>query len=161
MKTFNLNGYEYPEYLRDGNASANIIPIARHWCRGTGLDIGAGKYPLTGAIPIDPFRNGGEYHATRLPSGSYDYIFSSHCLEHLPNWIEAVGYWFDVIKPGGTVFLYLPHPANHDWHPKNNRAHKHILEPADVSYQVRRRSVISYCSGMDLFWSYSVVGVKK
>ena len=43
----------YPEYLKHGNACQFIQPVAQHFCKGLGLDIGAGKWPLPGARPID------------------------------------------------------------------------------------------------------------
>ena len=38
-----------------------------------------------GSTPIDlDFDD--PYHADNLPDGEVDYIFSSHCLEHVPDW---------------------------------------------------------------------------
>jgi SAM-dependent methyltransferase len=50
-------------------------------------------------------------------AGSLDYVFSSHCLEHIEDWRPALAEWVRKVRPGGVVFLYLPHPACAIWHP--------------------------------------------
>lgn len=49
---------------------------------------------------------------TDLPfeDGQYDFVISSHCLEH--NWdaIGALKEWLRVVKVGGYVFTIFPHP---------------------------------------------------
>jgi len=48
---------------------------------------------------------------------SLDYIFSSHCLEHISNWEKELENWYKKIRSGGLLFLYLPHPECEIWHP--------------------------------------------
>ena len=57
--------------------------------------------------------------------GQLDFVFSSHCLEHMPRQ-EALGLaipeFLRVLKPGGLLFLYLPdgrrgHMSFHEWDP--------------------------------------------
>lgn len=45
---------------------------------------------------------------------TYDFVLSSHSLEHIWNPIKALRAWIKVIKPGGYVFLVLPH-REHDF----------------------------------------------
>src|SRR5690348_8046504 len=40
----------YPDYLTVGGAAHAIFPEARKYCRGAGIDVGAGLWPLPGAI---------------------------------------------------------------------------------------------------------------
>lgn len=40
--------------------------------------------------------------------GKCDAVFSSHCLEHLPDDIKALKDWGVMLKSGGVMFLYLP-----------------------------------------------------
>jgi SAM-dependent methyltransferase len=42
---------------------------------------------------------------------SYDFLVSSHCLEHCANPILAVKEWKRVVKPGGVMMLFLPNKA--------------------------------------------------
>ena len=55
MKWIEHNGNKYPEYQASGNAARFIIPFAKEWCKGKGLDIGYGndKWQMPGAVGID------------------------------------------------------------------------------------------------------------
>ena len=55
---YEYKGNRYPDYLKTGNAASFIAPAARFFCRGRGLDVGAGLWPLKGAIPVDVDRGG-------------------------------------------------------------------------------------------------------
>lgn len=155
---FDYKGRLYPEYLKHGNACRFIEPIARHFCVGRGVDVGCGMWPLPGALGVD-LKNGGD--AMQLPDGQFDYVFSSHCLEHLSNPVAALEHWRDRIVPGGVLFLYLPHPDMEYWLPQNCRKHLHSWSPGQV-----RRILIDLgfwdvlASERDLAWSFSVVGFK-
>lgn len=154
--TFEYRGALYPEYLRHGNACRFIAPIAKEFCRGVGLDVGCGKWPLPGARPID-LKRGDD--AMALPEGTWDYVFSSHCLEHLPNPVEAIEHWKTRIVPGGVLFLYLPHPDMRYWRPENCRKHLHLFHPADVAAMLRELGFSNVLhSERDLAWSFACVG---
>ncbi|MFA6432139.1 MAG: methyltransferase domain-containing protein [Candidatus Margulisiibacteriota bacterium] len=43
-----------------------------------------------------------------IPDGKYDFVISSHCLEHLANPIKALLEWIRVINKGGYLLLVLP-----------------------------------------------------
>lgn len=155
---YSYKGKTYPEYLKFGNACQFITPVALHFCKGEGLDIGAGRWPLPGAKPIN-IANGYNGMALPPPYRKYDYIFSSHCLEHLPNPVKAIEYWKDNLKPGGVLFLYLPHPEMEYWLPQNNRKHFHSWYPKDMAKileDLGYRDVLY--SERDMAWSFAVVG---
>ena len=44
-----------------------------------------------------------------FPSGSKDFVLASHVLEHTPDPIKALEEWWRVIRPGGFVYLIVPH----------------------------------------------------
>jgi SAM-dependent methyltransferase len=80
---------------------------------GEGIDIGAGNdpfRPLWGTCrPWDGKTGDGD--AARLEGvaeGSLDYVYSSHCLEHLPDPVRALKRWSDVVRPGGYVYVAIP-----------------------------------------------------
>jgi SAM-dependent methyltransferase len=156
---FEYKGSLYPEYLRNGNACQFIVPVAQQFCKGRGLDVGAGKWPFPGSIPVE-LKDGGD--AMALPAGEFDYLFSSHCLEHLPNPVAALEHWKTKIKPGGALFLYLPSPEQKYWLPQNCRKHLHSWWPSQMQQLVEDigfRNVIR--SERDMAWSFSVVGFKS
>lgn len=153
---FEYRGNRYPEYIRQGNACQYIAPAALHFCRGEGLDVGAGRWPLPGAKPVD-LTNG--HNAMSLPEGQYDFIFSSHCLEHIEDADAALAHWKSRIKPGGVLFLYLPHPDMEYWRPENCKKHVHSWSPLQMVRRVMWagfENVIN--SERDMYWSFSVVG---
>jgi SAM-dependent methyltransferase len=145
----------YPEYLKHGNACQYIVPIAQQFCKGKGLDIGPGKWPFPKSLPID----NEEFSATNLPEGRVDYIFSSHCLEHLPNPIKTLESWREHLWSNGVLFLYLPHPDMEYWLPQNCRKHLHSWQPKEMHDILQDLGFINViCSERDLVWSYAVVG---
>lgn len=153
---YEYRGSRFPDYLKRGNACQFIAPTALQFCRGVGLDIGCGKWPLPGAIGLDESKGDS---ARELPAGPFDYIFSSHCLEHLPNPIAALEHWQSRLRSGGVLFLYLPHPDMTYWKPQNCRKHLHTWTPAQMAEIVSDlgfRDVIH--SERDLAWSFAVVG---
>jgi len=126
-------GKFYPDYLTVGGASPVIFSVALKYCQGRGIDVGAGLWPLPGAIPLDLERGAGSGRKVAdFDDLSLDYVFSSHCLEHIENWRPALIDWIKKLKPGGTLFLYLPHPECAIWHPGSpfvGTGHKWIPDP--------------------------------
>lgn len=156
---FEYKGQTYPTYIRDGDAVHFIIPFAERFCIGKGLDIGGFSYSVfPGAVPVNIVVED-QWDAYYLPNDKYDYIFSSHTLEHLENYITALLYWKEHLKSDGVLFLYLPHPSMTYWLPQNNRRHVHIFHPADIHallIDLGFKDVLS--TERDLYWSFSVVG---
>jgi SAM-dependent methyltransferase len=156
---YEYRGCLYPEYLKHGGASRLIEPVALHFCRGDGLDVGCGQWALPGAVGID-LKNGTD--ALNLPGGPFDFIFSSHCLEHLTNPVQALEHWAGRLRPGGVLFLYLPHPDMEYWLPQNCRKHLHQWWPEDMEDLVRDLGFVDVIrSDRDLAWSFAVVGFKR
>lgn len=158
MKLLSYKGVFYPAYLAEGNAMQYIEPTASKFCIGRGLDVGCSEWPFPGAEPID-LKQGSD--ALKLPGEDWDYIFSSHCLEHLTNPVEALEHWFSKIRKGGVLFLYLPHPDMEYWRPQNCRKHLHIFHPQDIARLLRDIGLVHVmCSERDLVWSFAAVGEK-
>lgn len=133
IETIEFGGEVYPRFQAEGFAAQFAIPFAKHVCKGRGVDVGCGKmdWRFPGAYPVDPQVTGTT--ATTYPYRELDYVFSSHCLEHLPNWVEALEYWRDSLKPGGVLFLYLPDYSQLYWRPWNNRKHLHAFSPTIIN----------------------------
>lgn len=162
MKTITFEGEHYPHFQCEGNAAQFAIPFAKHVCVGRGVDIGCNRleWAFPGAEPVDPVITPG-IHATNFPQSELDYIFSSHCLEHLPDWVEALDYWGERLKSGGTLFLYLPDYSQKYWRPWNNRKHVHILSPQIIrDYLTDYRYSNIFVSGVDLNNSFMVMAQK-
>jgi SAM-dependent methyltransferase len=159
---FFYRGKLYPSILKKWGMSKYIYPIAADFCHGMGVDVGAGKDPFPGAIPIDIALKDG-HSAMNLPvkDGELDYVFSSHCLEHVDDFVGALEHWIRKLKNGGRLFLYLPAWECEYWRPWNNRKHKHQFEPIHIKdcFQVLGLKNV-LVSGVDMAHSFSAVGFK-
>lgn len=161
MKIIKFNNKKYPKFQSEGNASQFAIPYAKHFCFGEGYDIGCMKkeWSFPGSIPIDKIFNDG-YDALNLPK-KVNYIYSSHCLEHVDDWITVMDYWYDMLLDGGILFLYLPHYSQEYWRPWNNRKHKHILNVNILyDYMTHKGYKNIFYSERDLNHSFMIVGEK-
>ena len=157
----------YPDYLTVGGASHAVFRTALQYCKGTGLDIGAGYWPLPGAEAVDISRGVGcgkliSDHADE----SLDFIFSSHCLEHIINWKEALLKWTRKLKKGGILFLYLPHPKCEIWLPGSpmvGDGHKWIPNITVVEKELIKldMEIISRDEGPDAMYSFYICGKKQ
>lgn len=165
-----FRGHTYPVLQSLGFSAQYAFPFAEKLCKGTGYDIGYSKeeWKLPGAIGIEPSIVP-EFHATNLPPMSVDFIFSSHCLEHCPDWVEALDHWATRLKTGGVLFLYLPHYEQRYWRAWNQRQntqinskHIHNLTPEMLKdYLTDRGWDKIFVTGYDLNHSFYVVAEKK
>ena len=162
MDVVQFNNKQYPEYQTNGNAARFIMPFANEVLKGKGLDIGCGKkeWAFPNAQPID-ISFDDEYNAMNLPKPKVDYIFSSHCLEHLPDWVRVLDYWSSKLKYGGTLFLYLPHYSQEYWRPWIYKKHINILTPNFLKdYLIHNHYNKINVTGKDLYNSFAVIAEK-
>lgn len=164
IPTIEHNGIEYPKFQSEGFAAKFAMPFAQQVCKGVGFDIGCNRREWMyrdangiEAMPIDPAICDA-YDAFTLPDIKVDYIFSSHCLEHVPDWVRAIDIWHKHLHPGGVLFLYLPDYSQTYWRPWHNRKHLHILSPTVLrDYLTDRGWKNIFVSGMDLNNSFMVM----
>lgn len=51
-----------------------------------------------------------------IPEASEDFLIAAHVFEHMSNPVRALEAWCRVVRPGGFVYLVIPHPARtFDW----------------------------------------------
>lgn len=147
--------------LPEGNEARKIRYDIVPYTRGTGLDLGCNMwkaYPhFIGIDNIDikdPAIEAHDLYGYRLSqdvksdatdlslfaSKSMDFVFSSHLLEHLKDTEKTLKEWWRVLKVGGNLVLYLPHP---DFYPKrgepgSNPEHIHDFLPKDIISTMQR-----------------------
>ncbi len=164
-------GERYPKFQSEGFAAKFAFPFALEVCKGHGLDIGCNRleWCLPTAYPIDPTLS--EFDALNIPkhneiykeagNETWDFIFSSHCLEHIVEWVSVLDYWREQLRSGGVLFLYLPHPDQKYWHPWNNRKHVNILHPQDIERYLNANGFKNvFVSGRDLNHSFMAMAEK-
>ena len=162
VETITYKGKEYPKFQSEGNASRFAIPYAEQVCKGIGVDVGCNKkeWAFPNSYMVDPILN--EWDALNFPYNNLDYIFSSHCLEHLTNWVDVLDYWKMKLKIGGVLFLYLPDYSQLYWRPWNNRKHLNIFTPQIIQDYMEDRGYKNiFTSGIDLYNSFMVFGEKS
>ena len=101
------------------------------YCKGKGLDIGYGGDLLSKNCKGWDFEDGDAQYLKGLKNLTFDFVYSSHTLEHLRNPRVSIKNWWRVLKPGGYLILYLPH---RDLYEKKktlpsrwNQDHKHFF----------------------------------
>lgn len=109
--------------------SKKIVWEVAPYMKGRGLDIGAGEFKvLPHAISVDNMHHQ-QYGFSVKPdvlvetaekldvfgSQAFDFVYSSHLLEHIENYPAALKEWFRLVKQGGYMILYLP---DEDEYPK-------------------------------------------
>lgn len=84
---------------------------------GDGIDIGAGNDTLyhyreqfTGIKSVRGWDrpDGDAMLVASIPDNSFDFVHSSHCLEHLTDPELALRNWIRICKPGGHIVIMVP-----------------------------------------------------
>ena len=90
---------------------------ATRWVIGSGIDIGAGPDPLSKLADFFPLmtglkawdlEDGDAMHMASVPSEFYDFVHSSHCLEHLADPYVSLKNWIRICKPDGHLLITVP-----------------------------------------------------
>jgi ubiquinone/menaquinone biosynthesis C-methylase UbiE len=99
------------------------------YCEGRGIDIGCGQDKIKpDATGIDNRGMPGGVDmvldaSKPLPfnDGELDYVYSSHALEDMLDTGGILKEWVRILKSGGYIILYVPHP---DFYKGGNPCHK-------------------------------------
>jgi SAM-dependent methyltransferase len=84
---------------------------------GYGIDIGGapdpfnqyiGIFPLIKDIKIWDIEDGDAQFMHTCKDESFDFVISSHCLEHLNDPYDALKNWIRIVKPGGYLIITVP-----------------------------------------------------
>ena len=75
---------------------------------GQGIDVGYGGDLVTPNCRGWDIEHGDAQDLVGVDDESYDFVYSSHIIEHLDDPARAIRNWWRVVKPGGHLILYLP-----------------------------------------------------
>ncbi len=87
-----------------------------------------------------------------VADASFDFVHSSHCLEHMRDPVEALRHWVRILKPGGHLVVTVPDEDLYEhgfWPSRFNGDHKWtftIAKPA--SWSARSINVADLLAGM-------------
>ena len=137
--------YNPKDFLSNGHEVDKCRPRLQKYCNGIGLDIGCGSMTEERGYPkenkIVPHAIGVDKGYTNIMclandlhwfnNDTLDFVFSSHLLEHIAKYKEALKEWWRVLAYGGNLVLYLPHA---DLYPcidtgVGNQDHKYDFTP--------------------------------
>jgi SAM-dependent methyltransferase len=79
------------------------------YCLGKGLDIGYGGDPLLPDVDVWDREHGDAQYLNGIIDETYDFVYSSHTIEHMVNPHTTLINWYRVVKKGGYLIIYLPH----------------------------------------------------
>ncbi len=75
---------------------------------GKGIDIGCGPDPVSPDARRFDVEEGDAGNILNHVSEKFDFVYSSHCLEHMSDPKKALRGWWELVKPGGHLFLIVP-----------------------------------------------------
>lgn len=91
--------------------------FARDYFVGHGVDIGGKPDPLVLYLELFPLareirtwdlEDGDAQQMAGVPDGHFDFVHSSHCLEHLHDPAEGLRSWLRILAPGGHLIVVVP-----------------------------------------------------
>jgi SAM-dependent methyltransferase len=105
--------------------------------KGRGLDIGAGSDPITPNVKTFDKSQGDANRIDEYIYEQFDFVFSSHCLEHMRDPIDAIARWWKLVKPLGYLIVIVPDEDLYEqgwWPSLFNHDHKHTFTLNDESW---------------------------
>ena len=76
--------------------------------KGKGIDIGCGPDPVTPDARRFDQEHGDANVASQYIKDQFDFVYSSHCLEHMHDPRAAILDWWKLVRPGGYLFIMVP-----------------------------------------------------
>lgn len=110
--------------------------FATRYFVGNGLDVGGGIdslalfkefFPLTKTISRYDMENGDAQFLRNVDDQAFDFLYSSHCLEHLRDAQQALTNWLRIVKTGGHLVVQVPDEDLYEqgtWPSRFNSDHK-------------------------------------
>jgi SAM-dependent methyltransferase len=82
--------------------------IEREATTGKGIDIGCGNDPVLPGCKCFDVADGDANEISRYVHEQFDFVYSSHCLEHMHAPRSTILDWWKLVKPGGYLFILIP-----------------------------------------------------
>lgn len=98
--------------------------------KGKGIDIGCGPDPIFPHVKRFDQNDGDANHITDYVKEQFDFVFSSHCLEHMYDPYAALKEWWKLVKEGGYLYVTVPEEDLYEqghWPSIYNSDHKHTF----------------------------------
>lgn len=120
---------------------------------GKGIDIGCGSDPVKSDVRRFDVQDGDANHITKYVCDKFDYVYSSHCLEHMHHPEQALSEWWKLVKPGGHLVFIVPDEDLYEqgYFPSVfNRDHKATFTISkDKSWSLRSYNILDLIQSLD------------
>jgi len=83
-------------------------PLETEILAGNGIDIGCGPDPVTPSVRRFDVEDGDANEVTRFVRDQFDFVYASHCLEHMRDPRKSLLDWWKLVRPGGHIFFIVP-----------------------------------------------------
>lgn len=122
------------------------------YMNGTGLDVGGRGYINSHAILpsaelVDLDYPGYDGRTLPFEDNTQDFVYSSHALEHISDYSQALNEWLRVTKPGGHIIIVVPHKflyEKKDSLPSRfNESHLRFYTPASLLKEIEDSLTLS------------------
>ena len=144
--------------------ATKIRGMVENWIQGFGLDVGCGEDKIAdNALGLDCRNLACVTICKKLDDlslfgdGQFDFVFSSHFLEHIKNPTAMLSEMKRVLKKDGRIILYLPNP---DKYKENNPEHMHLWRPTEFKKIIKNRFKQIKFDDKSFDYSYLYVGRK-
>lgn len=127
---------------------------------GHGIDIGCGedsvgryKHVFSQIQSVMPWdvADGNATHMEGVYDDTFDFVNSSHSLEHMDNPYVALTNWIRILKPGGYCIITVPDESLYEkehWPSKYNPEHTHSFTLKGNSSLPKSVNVLQMCFGL-------------
>jgi SAM-dependent methyltransferase len=148
-----------------------VSKLALRYCTGEGLEVGASVHNPFGlktrnvdftdsmetvfkrderrifgvAAPVDVVAPADHIP---VPDSSEDFVVSSHVLEHVVDPVRCLLEWDRIVRPGGVVFMIVPHKERTDDRDRERTTLAHLIE----DYEQRRTVPSVHQGGHEHVW---------
>jgi SAM-dependent methyltransferase len=105
------------ELTKSINRRTTDSRFLRSYFVGDGIDIGGAPdplslyldfFPLIKSVKVWDLPDGDAQFMENVPAETFDFVHSSHCLEHLNDPVQGISNWFRILKPGGHLVVTVP-----------------------------------------------------
>lgn len=162
-------------------------PVWQNVLQGHGIDIGCGSDLIgkdglfPGIVKCDPYDkrlgdSDAQYIHEHRNNQYYDFVYSSHCLEHMANPFIALKNWSKLVKPGGYLIFVVPDEDLYEqgvWPSTRNKTHTHSFTIHKAkSWSPKSVNVLDLAKSLDNFqtirislqdqgYNYNIKGVDQ
>lgn len=87
---------------------------------GKGIDIGGGsdhlKLPpeIEGSVRLWDIQDGDAQYMHKIQDNSFNFVYSSHCFEHMRDMETTFTNWLRICRPGGILYICVPHETYYE-----------------------------------------------